>query len=146
MKMDLEYTVDDCLLVDIPTFSDERGTISVLDKELPFEVKRVFWLHHISEGQKRGAHALLHGSEIMISIHGSFVVDLFDGKKEASIPLCDPSKGLLIRPGIWFTTHSYKEEGVSLVLASEEYTRDRYTYDYEEYLQLRKCNCPHQKD
>ena len=146
MKMDLEYTVEDCLLIDIPTFSDERGIISVLDKELPFEVKRVFWLYHISEGKNRGAHALLHGSEIMISLHGSFVVDLFDGGKEVSIPLNNPGKGLLIRPGIWFATHSYKEDGVSLILASEEYARERYTYDYNEYLQLRECQCLHQKD
>lgn len=135
--MNTDYSVEDCILVDVPTFTDGRGAISVMDKELPFEVKRVFWLHHIQEGKDRGAHALLDSDEIMIAIHGSFVVDLDDSETKTSIVLDDPSKGLIIRPGVWFRTHSYKDDGVSLILASEEYARDKYTYDYEEYKRLR---------
>lgn len=135
--MNTNYTVKDCILLDIPTFTDERGAISVLDKELPFDVKRVFWLHHIAEGKDRGAHALLNSSEVMIAVHGSFVVDLDDAIKKTSILLDSPDKGLIIRPGIWFRTHSYIEDGVSLILAEEEYARDKYTYDYEEYKRLR---------
>ena len=136
--MNTNYSVKDCILVDVPTFTDERGAISVMDKELPFQVKRVFWLHHINEGKDRGAHALLNSNEIMVAVHGSFVVDLDDTVTKSSFLLNDPSKGLIIRPGVWFRTHSYKEDGVSLILAEEEYARDRYTYDYEEYKQLRK--------
>lgn len=138
MRMNTSFTVKDCVLVNIPTFTDERGAISVMDKELPFEVKRVFWLHHIQEGMDRGAHALLDSSEIMVAIHGAFVVDLDDTKTKTSILLDDSSKGLIIRPGIWFRTHSYKEDGVSLVLASEEYAKEKYTYDYGDYLLLRR--------
>ena len=136
--MDTSYTVKDCIWVDVPTFTDERGAISVLDKELPFQVKRVFWLHHIQEGKDRGAHALLDSSEIMVAVHGSFIVDLDDTVNKTSVLLDDPSKGLMIRPGVWFRTHSYKEDGVSLILAEEEYARDKYTYNYEEYRRLRK--------
>ena len=132
-----DYSVKDCVLIDVPTFTDERGAISVMDKELPFQVRRVFWLHHIFEGKDRGAHALLDSSEIMVAIHGSFVVDLDDAENKISILLEDPSKGLMIRPGVWFRTHSYKEDGVSLILAEEKYSRDKYTYDYKEYKQLR---------
>lgn len=132
-----DYSVKDCVLVDVPTFTDERGAISVLDKELPFTVRRVFWLHHIAEGKDRGAHALLDSSEIMVAVHGSFVVDLDDTKNQTSILLDSPDKGLMIRPGVWFRTHSYKDDGVSLILAEEEYARDKYTYDYEEFKRLR---------
>lgn len=135
--MNTNYTVNDCSLIDIPTFTDERGAISVMDKELPFQVKRVFWLHHIVEGKDRGAHALLDSNEIMVAVHGSFVVDLDDTVNKVSILLDGPSKGLVIRPGVWFRTHSYKDDGVSLILAEEEYARDKYTYDYEEYTRLR---------
>jgi len=131
--MNTNYSVKDCILMDIPTFTDERGAISVMDKELPFEVKRVFWLHHINDGKDRGAHALLEGMEIMVAVHGSFVVDLDDGIEKYSVLLDDPTKGLIIRPGIWFRTHSYYNDGVSMILANEEYSRSRYTYDYEEY-------------
>ena len=135
--MNTDYTIKDCKLVNIPTFTDERGAISVMDKELPFEVKRVFWLHHIAEGKDRGAHALLESEEIMVAVHGSFLVDLDDTINKTSILLDNPNKGLMIRPGIWFRTHSYKDDGVSLILASEEYSRNKYTYDYEEYKRLR---------
>lgn len=135
--MNTDYTIKDCNLIDIPTFTDERGAISVMDKELPFEVKRVFWLHHIAEGKDRGAHALLDSEEIMVAAHGSFVVDLDDMVNKTSILLDNPNRGLVIRPGIWFRTHSYKDDGVSLILASEEYARNKYTYDYEEYKRLR---------
>lgn len=135
--MNTDYSVMDCSIIDVPTFTDERGAISVLDKELPFQVKRVFWLHHIVEGKDRGAHALLESNEMMVAVHGSFVVELDDTVNKVSILLDDPSKGLIIRPGEWFRTHSYKDEGVSLILAEEEYARDKYTYDYEEYKRLR---------
>ena len=136
--MNTDYSIKDCVLVGVPTFTDERGAISVLDKELPFTVRRVFWLHHIAEGKDRGAHALLDSSEIMVAVHGSFVVDLDDTENQTSILLDSPDKGLMIRPGVWFRTHSYKEDGVSLILAEEEYARDKYTYDYEEFKRLRK--------
>ena len=135
--MDTTSSVKDCILVDVPTYIDERGAISVLDKKIPFQVKRVFWLHHIVEGMDRGAHALLDSSEIMVAIHGSFVVDLDDTVNKTSILLDNPTKGLIIRPGIWFRTHSYKNDGVSLILAEEEYDLNRYTYNYEEYRKLR---------
>ena len=135
--MNNSFNIKDCTLVDVPSFTDERGTISVMDKELPFMIRRVFWLHHIIEGKDRGAHALLDSSEIMVAIHGSFVVDLDDTINKTSIILDNPTKGLIIRPGIWFRTHSYKNDGVSLILAEEEYSRDRYKYDYEEFKRLR---------
>lgn len=136
--MDCSFTIADCRVIDVPTFTDERGAISVMDKELPFQVRRVFWLHHIQEGKDRGAHALLDSNEIMVAVHGSFMVDLDDAVNQTSILLDSPDKGLMIRPGVWFRTHSYKDDGVSLILAEEEYARDKYTYDYEEYKQLRK--------
>lgn len=136
--MDTSYTVEDCKIIDVPTFTDERGAISVLDKELPFQVRRVFWLHHIQEGKDRGAHALLDSNEIMVAVHGSFVVDLDDTVNQTSILLDSPDKGLMIHPGVWFRTHSYKDDGVSLILAEEVYARDNYTYDYDEYKRLRR--------
>jgi dTDP-4-dehydrorhamnose 3,5-epimerase-like enzyme len=132
------FTVQDCIIINIPTFTDERGAISVMDKELPFQVRRVFWLHHIADGKDRGEHALLDSTEIIVAVHGAFVVDLDDTVSKISVLLDSPNKGLVIRPGVWFRTHSYKDDGVSLILAEEEYARNKYTYDYEEYKALRK--------
>lgn len=136
--MDTSFTVQNCNLIEIPTFTDERGAISVMDKELPFQVRRVFWLHHIVDGKDRGEHALLESTEIIVAVHGSFVVDLDDTVNKTSVLLDSPDKGLVIRPGIWFRTHSYKNDGVSLILAEESYSRDKYTYDFEEYKRMRE--------
>lgn len=135
--MNTSFTVQDCNIIDIPTFTDERGAISVMDKELPFQVRRVFWLHHIADGKDRGEHALLDSTEIIVAVHGSFVVDLDDTISKTSVLLDSPDKGLVIRPGIWFRTHSYKNDGVSLILAEEEYAREKYTYNYDEFKRLR---------
>ena len=135
--MNTNFTVQDCVIINIPTFTDERGAISVMDKELPFQVRRVFWLHHIADGKDRGEHALLNSTEIIVAVHGSFVVDLDDTVNKTSVLLDSPNKGLVIRPGVWFRTHTYKNDGVSLILAEEEYARNKYTYDYEEYKALR---------
>lgn len=135
--MNTNFTVQDCVIINIPTFTDERGAISVMDKELPFQVRRVFWLHHIVDGKDRGEHALLDSTEIIVAVHGSFVVDLDDSVNKTSVLLDSPDKGLLIRPGIWFRTHCYKDDGVSLILAEEEYSRNKYTYDFEEFKYLR---------
>ena len=132
-----DFSVKDCILVHVPSFTDDRGTISVIDKELPFHVKRIFWLHHLVEGKDRGAHALLDSSEIIFAVHGSFVVELDDTVNKTSIILDDPSKGLIICPGVWFRTHSYRDDGVTLVIAEEEYARDKYIYNYEEFKRLR---------
>ena len=80
---------------------------------------------------------MLEGMEIMVAVHGSFVVDLDDGIEKISITLKDQSKGLIIRPGIWFGTHSYKNEGVALILADEKYGRDRYICDYDLFLNMK---------
>lgn len=137
MEMNLRYRVDDCCQINIPTFSDERGTISVMDKELPFSVKRIFWLYKIFEGKERGAHALLNGFEVMVAVHGSLIVELDDAIGKKNIILNDPSIGIIVRPGIWFRTHSYSKQAVLLVISSEEYSRERYTYDYEEFKRMR---------
>ena len=65
-------------------------------------------MHHIAADKERGAHAMTEGSEVLIALHGSFKVDLDDGVSKDCIVLSDSTKGLLLRPGIWSRTHSYK--------------------------------------
>lgn len=135
--MNTKYTIQDCTLIDVTTFTDERGSLSVLEKAQPFAPKRIFWMHHIGSDKERGAHAMVEGSEVLVAVHGSFVVDLDDGVSKTSVLLNDPTQGLLLRPGIWSRTHSYKDECVALILANEEYDRGKYVYEYEEWRKLK---------
>lgn len=135
--MNNKFTIQDCIQIDVTTFTDERGSLTVLENGQPFVPKRVFWMHHIAVGAERGAHAMLQGSEVLVAVHGSFVVDLDDGESKTSVLLNDPTKGLLLRPGIWSRTHSYTSDCVALILASEEYDRGKYVYEYEEWRRMR---------
>lgn len=136
--MNTNYAIQDCTLIDLTTFTDERGSLSVLENDQPFAPKRVFWMHHIATDAERGAHAMVSGSEVLVAVHGSFVVDLDDGVSKTSVLLNDPIKGLLLRPGIWSRTHSYTSDCVALILASEEYDRNKYIYDYKVWCRLRR--------
>lgn len=135
--MNIAFSIHDCVLVNLTTFTDERGSLSVIENERPFVVKRVFWMHHIGADKERGAHAMLEGSEVLVAVHGSFIVDLDDGLSKTRVVLNNPTKGLLLRPGIWSRTHSYKDDCVALILASEDYDRSKYIYDYQDYLKQR---------
>lgn len=139
MKSFQETALSDCNMIDLPTFTDERGSITIVEgKQTSFVCKRTFWLHHINEGKDRGSHALRTSSEIMIAIHGSFVVELFDGQFTKEIQLNNSSKGLFIPSGIWFRTHSFSIDAICLVLASTEYSKDEYFCDFNEYQLIKK--------
>ena len=66
--MTSKYTIQNCTLIDVTTFTDERGSLSVLENGQPFVPKRVFWMHHIAAGAERGAHAMVSGSEMVANL------------------------------------------------------------------------------
>ena len=138
MKSFQETTLSDCYMIDIPTFTDERGSITIAEeKQTSFVCKRTFWLHHIKEGKDRGSHALRTSSEIMIAIHGSFIVEINDGEESQDILLNDCTKGFYIPHGIWFRAHTFKDEGLCIVIASSEYKAEEYINNYSDYLILK---------
>lgn len=81
---------------------------------------------------------MIEGSDVLVAVHGLFVVDMDERVSKNGVLLKDPVKSLLLQTGVWSRTHSYKDECVALILASEEYDRGRYVYDYEEWTWLRK--------
>lgn len=129
-------SISDCKLIDIPTFSDERGSLSVLEAStsLPFEIKRVYYLTQVPDNSVRGSHAHKSLRQLIIALSGSFVVDLFDGKERASIKLDSASKGLMIVPWIWRELRSFSSQSVCLVLASEEYIENDYIHCQSEFI------------
>lgn len=133
-----ESCLSHCHIIDIPTFTDARGSITIAEeKQLSFVSRRVFWLHHIASGMARGSHALTKSSEMMVAVHGRLTVSVFDGVEKFDFVLDNSSKGLYIPSGIWFTAHSFSEDAVCLVIASSEYSEDEYLNDYDRYLRLK---------
>lgn len=113
-----------------------QGNISVVEnnKDVPFEVKRVYYLYDVPGGESRGAHAHKELSQLIIAASGSFSVTLDDGEVKRTFLLNRPYQGLLVVPGIWRTLDDFSSGSVCMVLASHEYDKDDYIRDYEIFL------------
>ena len=115
---------------------DERGQLVALEggKDIPFEIKRVYYMYDTGEGVRRGYHAHRSLEQILVCIHGSCWVMLDDGRERKEVPLERPYEGLYIGPGMWREMHDFSPDAVLMVLASELYDEADYIRDYDEFL------------
>lgn len=137
----MKYSVDDCRLIELDRHhSPRKGDISVVQNnvEVPFEVKRIYYLYDIPGGETRGGHAHKNLFQLILAVSGCFTVILDDGIKKKSFILNRPYEGLLVTPGIWRNLENFSSGSVCLVLASEKYLEDDYIRDYSEFISFRK--------
>ena len=128
-------------ILDLPKIYDPRGNLTVAEqmKNVPFDVKRVYWTYDVPSGESRGGHAHKECVEMIIAVSGSFTVTLDDGKgNRKDFHLNHPWQGLLVNTGIWRTLEDFSSGAVCLVLASELYDEEDYIYEYEDYLKYVK--------
>ncbi|EAK7841085.1 FdtA/QdtA family cupin domain-containing protein [Campylobacter jejuni] len=116
--------------------SDLRGSLIALEnlKELPFEIKRIYYIYDTKPDFPRGAHAHKNLEQVLIAIDGSCEVLLNDGKNQASVILNRPDKGLYIGKNMWRDMKNFSYGAKLLVLASDFYDEKEYIRDYEEFL------------
>lgn len=131
-------TVNDCCLMDIRKFSDDRGFLSVVEGgvDIPFDIKRVYYLYLVPEAV-RGSHAHKRLKQLMIATSGSVQVIVDDGRNKKTFVLDKPWKGLLVVPGMWRTLDDFSGGTVCMVLASEHYSVKDYIRDYQEFLKYK---------
>lgn len=129
------YRVFDCNIIHLPRIHSREGNITPIQNmvEVPFEIKRVYYLYDIPGGESRGGHAHKNLEQFIIAITGSFDVTLDDGINKKTIQLNRAYLGLQIRPGIWRHISNFSSGAICLVLASEEYDESDYIRDYKEY-------------
>ena len=130
-------TVYDCTIIELDKHhSDRKGNISVVEnyKDVPFEIRRTYYLYDVPGGESRGAHAHKELSQLIIAVSGSFTVTLDDGKIKRTFLLNRPYQGLYVVPGIWRTLDDFSSGSVCLVLASHGYDEADYIRNYEEFL------------
>ena len=115
---------------------NESGELVFLEtrKDIPFEVKRVYYLYQLEDGTRRGFHAHKSLCQVLICIHGSCSVRLDDGKEKVDIELNDPSEGLFVGNAIWREMYDFSPDAVLLVLASSYYDEQDYIRDYSEFI------------
>ena len=124
----------------MPRISDPRGNISAVNnsKEIPFDIKRVFYLYDIPGGESRGAHAHKECHQFLIAASGAFEVLMDDGNTKRHVQLNRPYLGLHVPPGIWASEINFSSGAICLVLASHEYNETDYIRDYNEFIRFRK--------
>lgn len=129
----------DCRIIDLRKISDPRGNLTVVEenKDIPFDIKRVYYLYDVPGGESRGAHAHKGLYQLIIAASGSFTVTLDDGRAKQSYNLKRPYYGLLVVPGIWRDLDDFSSGSVLLCLASEHYDADDYIRNYEEFLEYK---------
>lgn len=128
-------SVYDCSLVTLPKIENRAGNITPVQNsvDIPFDIKRVFYLYDVPGGLSRGAHAHKECHQFLIAASGSFEVLLDDGKIQRTVQLNRPYVGLHIPPMIWASEVNFSSGAICLVLASEVYQETDYLRDYNEF-------------
>ncbi|MCX8148573.1 sugar 3,4-ketoisomerase [Thermaurantimonas aggregans] len=137
--MGKNLTVYDCSIIELPQIKNRAGNITPVTNlvEIPFVVKRVFYIYDIPGGEDRGAHAHKECHQFLVAVSGSFDVELNDGHIKRTVTLNRPYYGLHIPPGIWASEKSFSSGAVCLVLASEMYDEGDYIREYSEFLRYK---------
>lgn len=112
-------------IIDLKTFTDVRGNLTVIEKVLPFDIKRIFYIYGVDDS-KRGGHRHIKTIQAAICIQGSCVIENNNGETKSTFTLDRPDKCLLIEPKDWHQMHSFTNDGILMVLASENYAPEDY--------------------
>lgn len=123
-------------IIDLPRIYDPRGNLTVVEqlKEVPFDIKRVYWTYDVPGGESRGGHAHKKCQSFIIAVSGSFTVRLDDGHKHETYHLNHPYQGLLINTGVWRTLEDFSSGAVCLALASELFDENDYIREYDDFI------------
>ncbi|MDA9294639.1 FdtA/QdtA family cupin domain-containing protein [Flavobacteriaceae bacterium] len=129
-------TVFDCSIVDLSKVHSNVGNITIVENndQLPFAVKRIYYLYDVPGGEDRGGHAHYELEQYIVAASGSFDVVLDDGKNKQKFTLNRPYLALHIVPGLWRELNNFSSGSVCLVLASHKYDEKDYIREYAEYL------------
>lgn len=122
---------------------DNRGQLVALEefKDIPFQIKRVYYMYDTVKGVVRGKHAHKSLQQILVCIHGSCKILLDNGKEKKIVPLEKPYEGLFVGNDMWREMYDFSPDAVLLVLASDLYDESDYIRDYDEFLQFVKSKC-----
>ncbi|MDR0866635.1 MAG: FdtA/QdtA family cupin domain-containing protein [Candidatus Symbiothrix sp.] len=130
-----ESTIYNCTIFTLPKTHNRAGNITALNNsiDLPFDVRRVYYLYDIPGGEVRGGHAHKELQQLIVAVSGSFDVTLDDGHNKKTVTLNRPNFGLHVIPGIWRDLSNFSSGAVCLVLASHVYDENDYIRDYHQF-------------
>jgi len=127
--------VFDCSIIEVSKISSEAGNLTVVENgvNIPFDVKRIYYLYNVPSGEARGGHAHYKLEQYIIAASGGFDVILDDGKNKKRFTLNRPNLALHILPGLWRELENYSSGSITMVLASEVYDEKDYIRNYDKF-------------
>ena len=134
--LNTKYSVFDCQIIHFPKVHNRSGNLTSIQNmiEVPFSIKRVYYLYDVPGGESRGGHGHRKLEQVIIAASGSFDITLDDGKNKKTINLNRPYFGLHVLPGMWRDISNFSSGAICLVLASELYSDIDYIRDYSTFL------------
>lgn len=134
--------VEDCQLIKLKTFNDDRGTLSFAEgeRDIPFAIKRIFYIYGVPEDKNRGAHAHKEVEQFLICLKGMFTMIVDDSRSKKEFILNDAAEGLFIPSGIWGELQEFSRDAICLVLVSDFYSETDYLRSYDSFRHYRAEN------
>jgi len=135
----MKSTIYNCSILKLPKVHNSSGNITALNNliDIPFEIKRLYYLYDIPSGEMRGGHAHKELEQLIVAVKGSFDVVLDDGKNKKTISLNQPDYGLHVIPGVWRELCNFSGGSICLVLASRTYDESDYIRDYNSFVKIK---------
>jgi len=132
--------IDDAKIVELPKFLDARGNLSFAENniQIPFEIKRTYWIYDVPGGESRGGHAYQKNQEFIIALSGAFDVIVDDGQKKKKFTLNRSYYGLYIPAGFWREIENFSTNSLALEFGSEHFNKEDYIRDYKLFEKMKK--------
>lgn len=128
--------LSECRLIDLPKITDPRGNLTFVEggRQVPFDIRRVYYVNDVPGGAERGSHAHRQAQGFIVAVSGSFDVVLDDGEQTRRFHLNRSHYGLYVGPMIWRTLDNFSSGSVCLVLASTLFEEADYYREYSEFI------------
>lgn len=133
-------TIQDVKIIELPKFLDSRGNLSFAEhfKQVPFEIKRTYWIYDVPGGESRGGHAYVKNQEFIIALSGAFDVIVDDGENKKTFSLNRSYFGLYVPNGLWRTMENFSTNSFALEFGSEHYDKKDYIRDIDQFLKMKR--------
>jgi dTDP-4-dehydrorhamnose 3,5-epimerase-like enzyme len=127
-------------IIDLPKILDPRGNLSFFENsnQIPFDIKRTYWIYDVPGGEIRGGHAFKESHEFIVALSGSFDVVLHDGEKEVKYNLNRSYIGLLVPNLIWRRLENFSTNSLALIVSSIGYNEKDYIRNFDEFKKIKE--------